>query len=147
MFRISCSVVLTALLAFPASAQTNPGAPPSGGSTSLVGCVEKNGGVYTLTDETSKTTAQLRGGNPRAGRHVQVTGTLAADTSQASGASEVLDVTSLKRVAGSCSAASGSGRSSFISRGTVVSIGVVGGVVAIAAWATISRLGEARGGK
>lgn len=147
MFKASCSVTLCALLAFSATAQTNPSSAQSGAApVTLVGCVQKAGDVYTLTDETSKTTAQLRGDKLRKGRHVEVTGTASA-ASPAVGASEVIDVTSVRRVGGGCPATPGGGGASFMSRGTVVSIGVIAGVAAVAAWATISRLGEARGGK
>src|ERR1700688_2913221 len=108
MPKALCSVTLTALLVFSAVAQTNPG-------STLVGCVQKTGDIYTLTDETSKVTAQLRGGNLEKGRHVQVTGTPSANASPAAGATEVLDVTGVKTVAGSCQAAMTAG-SSFVSR-------------------------------
>jgi hypothetical protein len=143
MRNFCCSATVTALLlAIPASAQTN-----ATSAASPLGCVEKTDSVYTLTDESSHAKFQLRGGKLKAGRHVQVEGALATDVSPAEGATQVIDVTSVKRVAGSCSATPSGAGSSFISRGTAVSIGVVAGVAAVAAWATISRLGEARGGK
>jgi hypothetical protein len=153
VFRVLCSVTLTALLAFPATAQTNPnpGSAQLGSvPTTLVGCVQKTGDVYTLTDETSKTTAQLRGGNLRKGRHVQVTGTPSANASPAGGATEVLDVTGVKSVGGSCRATPGSAGSSYVAggtkRGTVVSVFIMVTLVTLGAIAVISRQGEARGG-
>jgi hypothetical protein len=126
---------------FSAVAQTNPG-------STLVGCVQKTGGIYTLTDETSKVTAQLRGGSLKEGRHVQVTGTQSASATPAGGATQVLDVTRVTGVAGNCQAPTAG--SSFVSdaehkRATVVAIFVIAAVTAGAAIATASRQGSARG--
>jgi hypothetical protein len=144
MFKALCSVTLSALLVFSAVAQTNPGSAPS----TLVGCVQKNGDIYTLTDETSKVTTQLRGGGLKEGRHVQVTGTPAASATPASGATQVFDVTRVTSVAGNCQAATAG--SSFMSgaehkRATFVAIFVIAAVTAGAAIATASRQGSARG--
>jgi hypothetical protein len=149
VFKVSCSSALTALLAISAVAQTNPDSARQGtGPSSFIGCVQKSGDVYTLTDETSKTTVQLRGGNLKKGRHVEVTGTASAIGNKAGGAAQVVDVSSVKSVTGSCQAASaGSPGRAFMSRGTVASIGIVAGVAVVALVATVSRLGEARGGK
>ncbi len=71
MFKALCSVTLSALLVFTAVAQTNPGSAPSVAvSSTLVGCIQKAGNTYSLTDETSKVTTQLNGGSLKAGRHV-----------------------------------------------------------------------------
>jgi hypothetical protein len=149
VLKILCSLTLSALLAFPVTAQTNPGsAQPSAAPSALVGCVQKTGDVYTVTDETSKTTVQLRGGNLRKGRHVEVTGAVAPGVSPAKGATEVFDVTGVKYVSGSCRTNSANGGSSYspsgAKRATVVSILVIGAVAAGAAVATIRRQGEAR---
>jgi len=142
MFKALCSVTLSALLAINAVAQTNPG-------TTLVGCVQKNGNIYTLTDETSKVTAQLRGGSLKSGRHVQVTGTPSANATPTAGATQVLDVTSVKSAAGSCQAVTAG--SSFVGddsskkRATIIGVFVLAAVVAGAAIATASRQGSARG--
>jgi hypothetical protein len=142
MFKALCSVTLSALLVFSAVAQTNP-------SSTLVGCVQKTGDIYTLTDETSKVTAQLRGGSLKEGRHVQVTGTPAASATPASGATQVLDVTRVTSVAGNCQ--SPTAGSSFMSgsaehkRAMFVGIFVIAAVTAGAAIATASRQGSARG--
>jgi hypothetical protein len=141
MFKALCSVTLSALLAFSAVAQTNP-------ASTLVGCVQKTNDIYTLTDETSKVTAQLKGGSLKEGRHVKVTGTPEASASPANGATEVLDVTSITSVAGNCQAPTAG--SSFVSsaehkRATFVAIFVIAAVTAGAAIATASRQGSARG--
>ena len=96
MFKISGTTAVAALLlTIQATAQTAPSAP-------LAGCVQKDGDIYTLVDENSKTKVQLRGGNLRAGQHIQVTGTAAANASPAGGATQVLDVSGVQRTAGSC---------------------------------------------
>ncbi len=82
------AVAAALLLTLQATAQTSAGAP----SAPLAGCVQKNGGIYTLVDENSKTKVQLHGGNLRAGQHIQVTGTAAANASPAGGATQVLEV-------------------------------------------------------
>src|ERR1700730_12848743 len=90
------------LLTIQATAQTSSGAP----SAPLAGCVQKDGNIYTLVDENSKTKVQLRGKNLRAGQHVQVTGTADANASPAGGATQVLEVSGVQRTAGSCPGAS-----------------------------------------
>jgi hypothetical protein len=72
--------------------------------SSLTGCAVRTGGNTFFTDETSNVTAQLRGGNVRAGRHVQVTGTLVPNATPASPATQVINVTAVKEVAGACKA-------------------------------------------
>jgi hypothetical protein len=150
MFKALCSLTLSALLVFSAVAQTNPGSAQSGTAPStLVGCVQKTGDIYTLTDETSKVTAQLRGGSLKDGRHVQVSGTQSASATPAGGATQVLDVTRVTSVAGNCQAPTAG--SSFMSgsaehkRATFVAIFVIAAVTAGAAIATASRQGSARG--
>lgn len=141
MFKALCSVTLTALLVFSAVAQTNPG-------TTLVGCVLKNGDVYTLTDETSKVTAQLKGGSLKEGRHVQVTGTPLASATPTAGATEVLNVTGVKSAAGNCqpvTAGSAFASGDSAKRAKFVGVFVLAAVVAGAAIATASRQGSARG--
>jgi hypothetical protein len=152
MFKALCSVILIALLALPAIAQNNPGSAQSGAAPStLVGCVHKTGDVYTLNDEASKITAQLRGGSLRNGRHVQVTGTAVANASPAGGATQVLDITSVTPVAGSCKAATSAG-SSYVApdaakRGKIIGAFVIVAIATGVAIEVISRQGEARGGR
>lgn len=75
--------------------------------STLTGCPVRSGGNTLLKDETSNVTAQLRGGNVRAGQRVQVTGTLVPNATPASGATQVINVTSVKAVGGSCGGAGG----------------------------------------
>jgi hypothetical protein len=135
MFKISgTAAVAAALLTIQATAQTSSGAP----SAPLAGCVQKDGDIYTLVDENSKTKVQLRGRNLRAGQHIQVTGTAVAAASPAGGATQVLEVSGLQRTAGSCPGAS----SGFhLSKAHVVSIAIVGGLVVFGIVKAAGRIG------
>ena len=75
--------------------------------SALTGCPTKQGNNYFLTDETSNVTAQLRGGNIRPGRRVQVTGSLVPNATPVSPATQVVAVTSVKEAGGSCYGAGG----------------------------------------
>jgi hypothetical protein len=72
--------------------------------SSLVGCAVKSGNNTLLTDETSNVTVQLRGSNVRTGRRVQITGSMVPNAAPASGATQVINVTNVKEVGGSCKA-------------------------------------------
>jgi hypothetical protein len=77
--------------------------------SSLTGCAVKSGNNTMLTDETSKVTVQLNGGNVRAGRRVQISGTMVPNASPAQGATQVVNVTSVKEVGGTCKAGAAAG--------------------------------------
>ena len=126
MFKISGTAAAAAalLLTIQATAQTSAGA----SSAPLAGCVQKNGDIYTLVDENSKTKVQLRGGDLRAGQHIQVTGTAAANASPAGGASQVFEVSGVQRTAGSCSGASSR---SHHGKAYLLTIGIVGGLIVL----------------
>jgi len=70
--------------------------------SSLTGCAVKAGGNTLMTDETSNVTVQLRGSNVRTGRRVQITGSMVPNASAASPATQVINVTSVKEVGGTC---------------------------------------------
>jgi hypothetical protein len=70
--------------------------------SSLVGCAVKSGDNSLLTDETSNVTVQLRGTAVPAGRRVQITGSMVPNASPAGGATQVINVTSVKQVGGAC---------------------------------------------
>lgn len=72
--------------------------------SSLTGCAVKSGNNLLLTDETSNVTVQLRGGNVKAGRRVQITGAMVPNATAASGATQVINVTNVKDVGGACKA-------------------------------------------
>ena len=136
MVKISgtTAVAVALLLTIQAIAQTSSGAP----SVPLAGCVQKNGGIYTLVDENSKTKVQLRGGNLRAGQHIQVTGTAAANASPAGGATQVLEVSGVQRTAGTCP---GARRGFHLSKAHVISIAIVGGLVIFGIVKSAGRIG------
>ena len=136
MVKVSSFAAVTAamLLAMQAPAQTNQATP----SAPLAGCVQKDGDIYTLVDENSKTKVQLRGGHLRAGQHVQIMGAAAANASPAAGATQVFEVTSVQRSGGSCPGAS----SGFhLSKAHVISIAVVGGLVVFGIVKSAGRIG------
>jgi hypothetical protein len=108
--------------------------------SSLTGCPVKSGSNLLLTDETSNVTAQLRGGNAKAGTRVQVTGTLVPNATAASPATQVIAVTSVKAVGGTCAgggaaggAAAGAAAGAGAGTAAGVSTGVIIGVTAAAA--------------
>ncbi len=72
--------------------------------SSLTGCAVRAGGNTLLTDETSNVTVQLRGQNVRAGRRVQVTGSMVPNATPPSPATQVINVTGVKEVGGACKA-------------------------------------------
>lgn len=109
--------------------------------SSMIGCAVRSGGNTLLTDETSNVTAQLRGSNVRAGRRVQITGSMVPNASPVGGATQVINVTSVKEVGGACkagtpaagaagaaagggAAAAGAGVGAGIGAGTAVVAGV-----------------------
>jgi hypothetical protein len=122
--------------------------------SSLTGCPVKSGNNTLLTDETSNVTAQLRGGSVKTGTRVQVTGTLVPNATAASPATQVIAVTSVKEVGGTCSkagaaaagaaaggaaagAAAGAGAGAAVGVSTAVIVGVG---VAAAAGVTVGAL-------
>jgi hypothetical protein len=133
MFKIKVSAVIGSLLlvAIPVAAQTNSGAP-------LSGCVQKSGDVYTIFDENSKNTVQLRGGRLKAGQHVQVTGTAVANATPSGGASQLFDVSNVTTTSGNCP---GAGRGIHLSKAHVISIGIVGGLVVFGIVKAAGRIG------
>ncbi|HXJ39283.1 MAG TPA: hypothetical protein VNH18_08380 [Bryobacteraceae bacterium] len=136
MFKVRVSQAVTAalLLAIPLAAQTNAAAP-------LSGCVQKAGNSYTLTDDASKTTFQLRGGNLKAGEHVQVAGTPASGAAAAKGAAQLFDVTNVTRTSGTCPGAHGGGR--HLSKAHIISIAIVSGLVITGIVIGAGRIGPA----
>lgn len=113
--------------------------------SSLTGCPVKTGNIFTLKDETSNVTVQLQGGNIKANRRVQVTGTMVPNATPPAGATQVINVTAVKEVGGACQGAAGAGAGGgggasagaggghagvYIGAAAAVVAGVVAGVVA-----------------
>jgi len=71
-------------------------------ASSLTGCPVKSGNSFLLTDETSIVTAQVRGADLKVGTRVQVTGSLVPNAKPASPATQVIAVTNVKEVGGTC---------------------------------------------
>jgi hypothetical protein len=79
--------------------------PPEPGlatSSSLTGCVSQIGGRYQVTDETSRVTSELRGSHLSPGEKIRVTGVSLRDSKTPDGLSQVLKVTNVTRVSGTC---------------------------------------------
>jgi hypothetical protein len=101
----------------------------------LTGCAVKSGGNTLLTDEASNVTVQLNGGNVKTGRRVQITGAMVPNATRPGGDAQVINVTSVKEVGGTCDAvgsaaagasAGGAGSSSIVGVALVVVIVAVG---------------------
>jgi len=73
-------------------------------AASMTGCVTGANGMFTLLDETSNVTVELRGANVRPGHRVQVTGTMVANSNAPAGAPQVVAVTNVKELGGGCAA-------------------------------------------
>jgi hypothetical protein len=93
-------------------------------ASSLTGCAVKSGNGTLLTDEASNVTVQLRGGNAKVGRHLQITGSMV----QNAGTPQVVNVTSVKDL-GACTAGgvpvAGAGGGASASIGTVALVAIV----------------------
>jgi hypothetical protein len=103
--------------------------------SSMTGCAVKSGNNTLLTDETSKVTVQLRGSNVKTGRRVQVTGTTVPNSTPASGATQVINVTSVKQVKGACGTATAKAAAGAAGAGAGAAGAAGGGAAAGAAGA------------
>jgi hypothetical protein len=73
--------------------------------SSLLGCAVKSGSNTLFTDEGTKVTVQLRGSSVKAGKRVQIKGSMVPNATPATGATQVINVTSVKSVGGPCKSA------------------------------------------
>jgi hypothetical protein len=132
------------------------GAGASAPST-LTGCLAKHGDYYVLTDETAGVTVELKGPglDKEAGHRVTVTGATAPSATPEAGASQVVQVSSLKQISGGCpSLAAGAGETAGPSSAPAGAAGgagmaagtkaVIAGVI-IAAAATGAAIGLTAG--
>jgi len=105
-----------------------PQAGGTGAASSLTGCAVKSGNGTLLTDEASNVTVQLRGGNAKVGRHLQITGSMVPNATAGSDATQVINVTNVKDL-GACTAGgvavAGSGGGASASIGTVALVAIV----------------------
>ncbi len=135
-------------------ARLNPGAamefePQAAGAATpsrLSGCLQKKGGRYLLTDETTHVTVELTGAAlaAEAGNRVEIVGTL-DPTAKPANASQLIRVTEVKRLAKGCSdkagaaaagaaagGAAGAGAGAATGAITGATVAVIGGVAAAA---------------
>jgi hypothetical protein len=120
--------------------------------SSLTGCAVKAGSNMLMTDETSNVTVELRGNAVKAGRRVQVTGAMVPNATAAKPATQVINVTNVKEVGGTCksgtaaAAAAGAGAAGAAAgtaAGTVAGISTTTAVVAGVAAAAAAGVGGA----
>jgi len=72
--------------------------------STITGCAVKAGSNSLMTDETSNVTVQLRGQSVKPGKRVQITGTAVPNATPTSPATQVINVTGVKQVGGTCKA-------------------------------------------
>jgi len=118
--------------------------------SSLTGCTKKTGSDTLITDETSNVTVQLRGGNAKGNRRYQVTGSMVPNATPATGATQVLNVTSAKEL-GACGAggsAAGGAAAGGAAAGAAagLSTAAIAGIVVAAAAAIAVGATAAAGG-
>lgn len=113
--------------------------------SNLTGCAVKSGGNTLFTDETSKVTVQLKGGNVKSGRRLQVTGSMVPNATPPSGASQVINVTDVKEVGGSCktgaAAAAGAAAAGGAAAGAAVGAGIATSTLVVAGVAVAAGAG------
>lgn len=112
----------------------------TGEAATLTGCVVKRDGSFFLTDETARITVELRGGGVErhVGRRVEVRGSFLAGATPASGASHVIEPSTLKELSRSCPGPAGPGAASAGAAGagmSTASKAVIAGVIVAAAGA------------
>jgi hypothetical protein len=111
--------------------------------SSFTGCAIKSGNDLLLTDETSNVTAQLRGGKINPGQRIQITGSLVPNATPAGTATQVVSVTSVKEIGGSCTAG-GTNHPAPVAGSAAAAGGSTGGVGwSTPAIITVSAIGAA----
>jgi hypothetical protein len=101
--------------------------------SALVGCAVKSGSNTVMTDETSNVTVQLRGRTVKVGRRVQLTGTMVPNATAAGGATQILNVTGVKEVGGTCRTGAVAGAAGAAGGAAAAGAGAAGGAAAGAA--------------
>jgi hypothetical protein len=107
--------------------------PPT--SVKMTGIVESRDGAFFLTDETSKVLFQIEGSGvaKHVGKRVEITGTTVQDATPAGGASQLVRVGDVKKIAAGGAAAAGTGGASSSAGLSAAAIGAIVGGVAVAA--------------
>jgi len=119
----------------------------------LTGIVQFHDGAYFLTDETTQVTVQLLGPNvaKHVGRVVQITGSSVTGQTPAGGATQVVRVVAISKVAAGGAAAAASGGAGAAGAGTsagvstAVILAVVGGVAVAGAVGGLAAAGTFSG--
>lgn len=111
--------------------------PQQGASTTtqVTGVLESANGRYLVTDEVTKVRVEAVGPNLSAeiGRRVELSGTMDAAATPATGASQVVRVTQVRRLPSlPVTAAAGQGGGSSAGKSAVATVAIVGGVAAAA---------------
>jgi hypothetical protein len=126
--------------------------------STITGCAVKAGSNSLITDETSNVTVQLRGQAVKPGKRVQITGSAVPNATPASPATQVINVTGVKQVGGTCKAgtaaaaaaggaAAGAGGAAAGAAGAAAGISTTTAVVAgVAAAAAVGVGGAAASG-
>lgn len=106
------------------------------GTVTMTGMVEARDGLYFLTDNTTKVTVQIVGPNlaKHVGKVVQITGSSVPDATPAGGASQLVRVAAISKVAAGSAAAAGSGGAGAgagagAGVGTGLSVAAIGAIV------------------
>lgn len=117
--------------------------PPQAGAaaaTQIRGCLERRDGRYVITDETTNVTVELQGTGleNEVGNRIEVSGEVVAGATPAAGASQVVKISSMKRLARGCgapaaavAAGAGAGVSTAVIAGIAIAA-VAGSAVALA---------------
>ncbi len=98
--------------------------------SSLVGCAVKTGPNMLFTDETSNVTVQLKGSSVKAGKRVQITGSMVPNSTPVSPATQVINVTAVKQVGGVCKAGTAAAAAGGAAAGGAAAGGAAAGAAA-----------------
>jgi hypothetical protein len=99
--------------------------------SSLVGCAVKTGPNMLFTDETSNVTVQLKGSSVKAGKRVQITGSMVPNSTPVSPATQVINVTAVKQVGGVCKAGTAAAAAGGAAAGGAAAGGAAAGAAGI----------------
>jgi hypothetical protein len=128
------------------------------GPTKVTGCLERRDGQVVLTDQTTNVAMEVRGVGveKEVGKEVEITGAPEAGSSTVKGVSQIVNVSSFKRVgkAGACSskaagavAAGGTaaGGSAMIGGVSVSTVAIVGGAAVVGTFGGLAAAGTFSG--
>ena len=107
--------------------------------SNMSGCLREQDGHYLLTDETAGVTVELRGSGlaSKAGNRIGITGVVVPSVEAASGATQVIQVSSLNQISTGCASAAAapaggmSGKKKSVIAGVVVAAAASGAAVGL----------------